>query len=166
MSPVTYLESPAQDARRHTGQLLPTYKYHFPQTAMASIEGYKTLVERVFSQRPWLVATTASGAVALAVFTRWCVRDYREYLALGPGGPPYNVAGWAAVTFLVRPFALSRSDVTRVDDYPAEGSSLEIRNLPRRQGERALVGGIAPHRQLSQHAPEHMRPVSFAVETG
>lgn len=131
----------------------------FP-TAMTSIERYKTVVERLFSQRPWLVATTTSGAVALAVFTSWCVRDYREYLALGPGGPPYNVGGWAAVTFLGRPFALSRSKVASVADYPTEGSSAEIRNLPRRQGGRALVGGIAPHRQLSQHAPEHMRSVS------
>ena len=115
---------------------------------------------RLPAHRPWLVVAGASGVIGLAAFTKWCVKDYRDYLALGPGGPPYNVWGWAAVTFIVRPLALSQSDATSVVDYPAEGSSLEIRNLAPRQGGRALVGGIAPHRQLSQHPPEYMRAVS------
>ena len=127
---------------------------------MVILEAYRMFLGRLPAHRRWLVVAGASGVIGLAAFTKWCVKDYRDYLALGPGGPPYNVWGWAAVTFIVRPLALSQSDATSVVDYPAEGSSLEIRNLPPRQGGRALVGGIAPHRQLSQHPQEHMRAVS------
>ncbi|KAJ4256911.1 hypothetical protein NW762_009007 [Fusarium torreyae] len=123
---------------------------------MPAFDQLKTLLERSAFQRPWVVATT-SGAAALVVFAAWCVQDYHDYLSLGPGGPPYNVKGWAWITFGIRPFALSRSGTTYVADYPVNGSRQEIENLPRREGERALLGGIAPHRQLSQHAPEKMR---------
>jgi hypothetical protein len=119
----------------------------------------KTLLDHPILQRPRVITAT-SGAAALLAFVAWCVKDYHDYLALGPGGPPYNVKGWAWITFGVRPFALSKSGVTYVADYPDSGSHSEIRSLPRRQGERARLGGIAPHRQLSQHAPERMREVS------
>lgn len=126
---------------------------------MTYLQNVKKLLERIGFQRPWLVAAT-SGAAMLVAFTTWCIQDYRDYLALGPGGPPYNVRGWAWITFGVRPFALSQSAATYVADYPTSGSHPEIQNLPRREGDRALLGGIAPHRQLSQHAPERMRTVS------
>lgn len=125
---------------------------------MADFQHNKTMLERTVHQRPFLLATT-SGAAALVVFAVWCIKDYGDYLALGPGGPPYNVKGWAWITFGIRPFALSKSGATYVADYPTEGSHPEIKSLPRRQGERALLGGIAPHRQLSQHAPSRMRTV-------
>ncbi|CAF3451656.1 unnamed protein product [Fusarium graminearum] len=123
---------------------------------MTYLQNVKKLLERIGFQRPRLVAAT-SGAAMLVAFTTWCIQDYRDYLALGPGGPPYNVRGWAWITFGVRPFALSQSAATYVADYPTSGSHPEIQNLPRREGDRALLGGIAPHRQLSQHAPERMR---------
>ncbi|PCD38544.1 hypothetical protein AU210_007016 [Fusarium oxysporum f. sp. radicis-cucumerinum] len=123
---------------------------------MTDLQHLKTMLERIVHQRPILIATT-SGAAALVAFAAWCFKDYRDYLALGPGGPPYNVKGWAWITFGIRPFALSKSGATYVADYPTEGSHPEIQSLPRRQGERALLGGIAPHRQLSQHAPTRMR---------
>lgn len=125
---------------------------------MTDLQHLKTMLERIVHQRPILIATT-SGAAALVAFAAWCFKDYRDYLALGPGGPPYNVKGWAWITFGIRPFALSKSGATYVADYPTEGSHPEIQSLPRRQGERALLGGIAPHRQLSQHAPTRMRTV-------
>src|SRR6478735_1785336 len=125
---------------------------------MTDLQHLKTMLERIVHQRPILTATT-SGAAALVAFVAWCFKDYRDYLALGPGGPPYNVKGWAWITFGIRPFALSKSGATYVADYPTEGSHTEIQSLPRRQGERALLGGIAPHRQLSQHAPTRMRTV-------
>ncbi|KAH7267810.1 uncharacterized protein BKA55DRAFT_556608 [Fusarium redolens] len=123
---------------------------------MADLQNLKTMLERTAHHRPWLVATTC-GATALVTFAAWCIKDYRDYLALGPGGPPYNVKGWAWITFGIRPFALSKSGATYVADYPTEGSHPEIKSLPRRKGERAILGGIAPHRQLSQHAPKQMR---------
>ncbi|KAH7183338.1 uncharacterized protein B0J16DRAFT_373816 [Fusarium flagelliforme] len=123
---------------------------------MATLQHIKAVLERTTSERPWLIATT-SGAAALVAFTAWCIKDYRDYLALGPGGPPYNVKGWAWITFGIRPFALSKCGATYVADYPTQGSHSSIQNIPRRQGDRAILGGIAPHRQLSQHAPERMR---------
>lgn len=91
----------------------------------------------------------------------WGARDYREFLALGPGGVPYNVLGWAAITLLIRPFALSKAAATRTADYPpAAEAHADVAALPPRAGPRARVGGIAPHRQLSQHPPESMREVS------
>ncbi|RGP78805.1 hypothetical protein FLONG3_3003 [Fusarium longipes] len=47
------------------------------------------MLEQTIAQRPWTVVAT-SGAAALVAFTAWCIQDYRAYLALGPGGPPYN----------------------------------------------------------------------------
>ncbi|GME32686.1 uncharacterized protein LTHEOB_10122 [Neofusicoccum parvum] len=100
----------------------------------------------------------ATGVSALAlVLLVWCVRDYRAFLALGRGGVPYNPLGWAAITFLIRPFALSKTAAMRTDDYPATGAHEDVAALPPRTGSRAQVGGIAPHRQLSQHPPEELR---------
>lgn len=98
------------------------------------------------------LTTLTVGAIA------WCIRDYQEYLALGPGGLPHDIRGWAAVNIL-RPFALSKNGAKQTSTYPSEGAHEEIRSLPNRMGERASVGGIIPHRQLSQHSPEEMKQV-------
>lgn len=118
-----------------------------------------------FSRSIRNLTTLPTALAGLSTFTVlsalvWCVLDYRAFLALGPGGPPYNVFGWAFMTFLVRPFALSKRAATSVSDYPADGAHESIQALPNRKGERASVGGIAPHRQLSQHPPAEMRKVS------
>ncbi|KAK0653768.1 hypothetical protein DIS24_g5745 [Lasiodiplodia hormozganensis] len=102
--------------------------------------------------------TAFTTGVVFGALLWWGVRDYREFLALGPGGVPYNVLGWAAITLLIRPFALSKAAATRTADYPpAAGAHADVAALPPRAGPRARVGGIAPHRQLSQHPPESMR---------
>lgn len=105
----------------------------------------------------------STGASVLAIALAWCVHDYQKYLRLGPGGPPYNLYGWALITFTVRPFALSASDAIWTGDYPATGAHGDILALPPRQGDRALVGGIAPHRQLSQHPSPDMKPVRLSL---
>ncbi|KAJ0304456.1 hypothetical protein COL5a_001104 [Colletotrichum fioriniae] len=104
------------------------------------------------STLPTLLTTLATP------FLLWVAyRDYRAYIALGPGGVPHNALGWLLVTLGLRPFALSKSSATWTGDYPNHGSHAEIRELPERKGERAELSGIVPHRQLSQHAPEKMR---------
>lgn len=95
----------------------------------------------------------------LSAGATWCINDYRKYLALGPGGPPYNIFGWAVVTFIIRPFALSTRDVIWTGDYPIEGAHEAILALPVRKGPRAELGGIAPHRQLTQHSDASMKSV-------
>ncbi|KAH8847087.1 hypothetical protein MCOR27_009820 [Pyricularia oryzae] len=103
------------------------------------------------------LVTGTIGAGLLAALLGWCYRDYQSFLALGPGGLPYNLKGWAIVTLFIRPFAMSKSKVTSVADYPENGAPEVVKQLPVRRGERAILGGIAPHRQMSQHAPERMR---------
>ncbi|KAK0105069.1 hypothetical protein ONS95_004567 [Cadophora gregata] len=94
----------------------------------------------------------ASTAVVI-----WCIKDYGAFLALGRGGVPYNIFGWAVITILVRPFALGVKEVTWTGDYPSEGAHQQILDLPPRSGGRAKVAGIAPHRQMTQNAPESMK---------
>ncbi|KAF6834469.1 hypothetical protein CPLU01_04934 [Colletotrichum plurivorum] len=101
-------------------------------------------------------ATAVSAAISLGVLT-WAITDYRAYIALGPGGVPHNLYGWLLVTLGIRPFALSKKSATWTGDYPSEGAHDDIKALPERKGQRAELGGVVPHRQLSQHAPEHMR---------
>lgn len=113
------------------------------------------------TRRP--VVASVSAAVAASVLA-WAVQDYRAYIALGPGGVPHNFGGWLVVTLGVRPFALSKRSATWTGDYPDEGYHQDVKRLPERKGERARLGGIVPHRQLSQHAPEHMREVRLHVD--
>ncbi|GKT46879.1 uncharacterized protein ColSpa_07060 [Colletotrichum spaethianum] len=105
-------------------------------------------------RRPVLSAILTSVSTTILV---WAVRDYRAYIALGPGGVPHNFGGWLLVTLGIRPFALSKASATYTGDYPDDGAHDEIKELPQRKGGRAELGGIVPHRQLSQHAPERMR---------
>ena len=102
-------------------------------------------------------------AGASTAFLIWCIKDYRAFLALGPGGVPYNIVGWTAITILVRPFALSEKNATWTGDYPSEGAHQDILNLPPRKGGRAKLSGIAPHRQMTQKAPESMKAVGQAL---
>ena len=104
-----------------------------------------------------LVVNAAAITTVLSAVV-WGVRDYQAFLALGPGGVAHNVKGWLLVT-LLRPFALSKRGALRASDYPSVGAHEEIEALPNRTGPRATVGGIVPHRQLSQHPGEGMKPV-------
>ncbi|OJZ83017.1 hypothetical protein ASPFODRAFT_73516 [Aspergillus luchuensis CBS 106.47] len=118
-------------------------------------QGLTSLVERI--PRPNLLATYSICTSLLALAVAWCANDYRKYLRLGPGGPPYNLYGWALITFTIRPFALSPSGSVWTGDYPSIGAHEYILALPPRHGERALLGGIAPHRQLTQHPAPTMK---------
>lgn len=118
-------------------------------------------VRERFSQRP-LLSSALLGSTTLLF--AWAIQDYQQFKRLGPGGVPYNVFGWLIVTILLRPLTLRKKDTTKTDDYDfATGDvSQDLRDLPKRGGERASVGGIVPHRQLSQNAPESMRKVGLS----
>jgi len=109
------------------------------------------------------VLFAATLAFSLIGLVYWCVQDYRIYLSLGPGGPPYNVYGWILTSLIVRPFTLAAHDTTWTGDYPDIGAHKEIEVLPWRKGERPVILGIAPQRQLSQcPGPEmNSRVLSF-----
>ncbi|KAJ0158676.1 hypothetical protein CTA2_11089 [Colletotrichum tanaceti] len=121
---------------------------------MASPSQTLSLALEPLLRRP--VLTTLLTSLSACVLA-WAVRDYRAYIALGPGGVPHNFVGWLLVTLAIRPFALSQAAATWTGDFPAEGAHEDVEQVPRRRGDRAELGGIVPHRQLSQHAPERMR---------
>ncbi|MCJ1478639.1 hypothetical protein MMC13_007320 [Lambiella insularis] len=83
-------------------------------------------------------------------------KDYKAFLALGPGGTPSTFRGYLWVTFLRLVFA--RSDIyvaPRLTPYehPAQGY---LPDLPWRTGQRPTVAGIAPHRQTTQKGDHAM----------
>ena len=54
----------------------------------------------------------------------WLVRNYREYMALGPGGLPYNVRGWLIALFL-KIFARDPIDTSIYDANPNKDTFLD-----------------------------------------
>ncbi|KAH7372141.1 hypothetical protein BKA64DRAFT_715153 [Cadophora sp. MPI-SDFR-AT-0126] len=113
-----------------------------------------TRVAELLSKSPAITIPLVGASTAALI---WCIGDYRAFLALGRGGVPYNIFGWAAITILVRPFALSEKDATWTGDYPSEGAHQDILDLPSRKAGRAKLAGIAPHRQMTQKSPESMK---------
>jgi hypothetical protein len=113
---------------------------------------------RALHKSPILNGTIVGSAVVLLFVA---LQDYREFKALGPGGTPYNVFGWLFVTLVLRPLSLSRNGTTRYDDYDMKDGPVSegLLDLPKREGHKPLVMGIAPQRQMSQQAPESMRKV-------
>ena len=116
-----------------------------------------------FVSLPPLLSAT-SLVFAFIGFACWCVQDYRHFLSLGPGGPPYNVFGWILVSFLVRPFTLAAQDTVWTGDYPEDGAHKEIIGLSDRKGDRPLIIGIAPQRQFGQLPSQEMNTVSFGPQ--
>ncbi|KAL1633241.1 hypothetical protein SLS58_011176 [Diplodia intermedia] len=110
-------------------------------------------LHHLLPSRPRTITTTTTALTALTFLTTTTtllvlgIRDYRAFIALGPGGVPHNALGWAAVTLLIRPFALSKAQATATDDYPQgdeEGMTREggkahadVLALPARRGARA-----------------------------
>jgi len=90
------------------------------------------------------------GRVALAgavLAAAWVVRDYRGWLALGPGGLPHTARGWLTTAVL-------RARTWRVDPFDTTGSTGTghlTDPVPERAGPRPRVAHYPiPHRQLDQ----------------
>jgi len=128
--------------------------------ALTHFRGLRAWGSRELGGRP-LFSGAVAASVAGALY--WCIQDYRFFISLGPGGPPYNVFGWVSVSFFLRPFALSAKDARWTGDYPPSGAHEEVEALPERKGLRPQVGGIAPHRQLNQQATEDMIKQEYAM---
>lgn len=77
-------------------------------------------------------------------------QDYLAFLALGPGGTPYNFYGYSKITVL-RLFALRDPYVPHaVPEGLQHNGFLPKGGIPKRDSLRPTVIGIAPHRQLDQ----------------
>lgn len=85
------------------------------------------------------------------------ISNYHAYLAVGPGGLPYNVFGWIhALCF--KPFARDKFSTEQYDQDGNKESFLDHSELVKeRRGDRPKMGWhIAPSRQLDRHAPMEM----------
>lgn len=122
--------------------------------------------------------TIAALAVAIALSlptVSYALRSYRGYLALGPGGMPYNPLGWA-VQGLLQLIANWDTRATAPFRDPAKqkpyaphgttpflpaargGGAASSSPLPRRSGDRPDVPGyVAPQRQVTQQGGEDTR---------
>ena len=102
------------------------------------------------------------AAITTAVFGAsrlipWAINDYRMFLALGPGGPPYNVFGWALVTCILRPLSISRDQALSLTEYPSTGAGEGVLGIKVRKGDRPDVKGITPQRQVDQNPDAGMK---------
>lgn len=107
------------------------------------------------------ISRTTVSAVVLAVLavagSVWVYRDYHAWLALGPGGLPYNFRGWLMTTWMrtQKRDALDTARFARA--IGAGGNRFLAEDLPRRAGLRPRIGvHPVPHRQLDQLPGEDM----------
>ncbi len=120
---------------------------------------YQHIITQFFRQRP-LVASSALGLGLAAIpLISHIIRSYRGFLALGPGGLPYNFLGWS-IQALGQPFA--RHDIREsqpfadpriFDRYAPHGRTSYLDEVPVRRGERPDVPTyVAPQRQMTDHS--------------
>lgn len=88
-------------------------------------------------------------------------RDYQAYLALGPGGPPHNVAGWLIVKLVFNPLMREGLKTDIYDRKIDDGENVDfIEDLSRRKSERPATGSFAlPQRQKNQQPSQEIRDV-------
>ncbi|MEP3246513.1 MAG: hypothetical protein ABJN40_16085 [Sneathiella sp.] len=87
----------------------------------------------------------------LGMLLLWVVRDYKAWIALGPGGVPHNIFGWIIITAM-RPLGGDPFDRSGFEARIGEkGDSLFLKNLPERGRDRPTVAPHpVPHRQIDQ----------------
>lgn len=110
-------------------------------------------------QNPRLAAAVAVTALGISIPTlSYALSSYRGYLALGPGGMPYNVAGWTIQGLLQlaakwdtrdpSPFTKPKN---RTPTEPHGSKTYFHSPIPERAGDRPEVPGyVAPQRQTTQ----------------
>lgn len=92
-------------------------------------------------------------------------QDYRGWMALGPGGLPYNVRGWL-INSALRPLGRETKGTDCYDSEKLRSMGGDVGNkgwlgdLPVRTGSRPYIGPwMAPHRQMDQLASPELNKV-------
>ncbi|KAL8837189.1 MAG: hypothetical protein Q9176_005820 [Flavoplaca citrina] len=101
-----------------------------------------------------LLGSTIAISIVLPL-CRFVLRDYSNFLALGPGGTPSNFVGYLRISYL-RLFTIKdpfRPPTATYSERPVNGF---LRELPKRPQPRPSVAGIAPHRQTNQKPPKYL----------
>ncbi|KAI9735897.1 MAG: hypothetical protein M1834_001363 [Cirrosporium novae-zelandiae] len=112
---------------------------------------------------PKVLFYSALAVIPIALFPS-AYRSYKEYMSLGPSGPPYNVIGWFFMT-IAKPLAKDSRTISVYSrpDALAEGGEFASTSfikgeLPQRKGERPTMNrALAPQRQLSDWADEELK---------
>lgn len=100
------------------------------------------------SNLSYVICASLCFGVILKVYSA-VLKDYKEFLALGPGGTPSTFAGYLRVSYL-RLFALKdpfQPPSLAQTFYP---TASYLQSLPQRSSPRPNVAGIAPQRQVNQ----------------
>ncbi|KAF2190430.1 hypothetical protein K469DRAFT_733195 [Zopfia rhizophila CBS 207.26] len=102
------------------------------------------------------------SALGLAVAIPFARNDYLTYLSYGPGGLPYNVAGWLISTIVLRIISREGLSANIYNDrnlpFADEPGFLPNAFPPRRASARPKLGSHpVPQRQLEQLPNEHIR---------
>jgi hypothetical protein len=119
-----------------------------------------TLGSKLQARRGWSGPWVRVVLTAVVLAAAWVVRDYRGWVALGPGGLPTTARGWLSM-------AVVRARVWRVDPFDTTrltGTGHLAAPLPVRPGPRPQVAPYPiPHRQLDQFpAPGFTSPLTIA----
>lgn len=102
----------------------------------------------------YLIYSTLLVSILLPAY-RFVIKDYHDFLSLGPGGTPSTFAGYLRVSCL-RLFTIKdplTPPCVTPTTLPTDGYLL---HLPFRPGPRPAVAGIAPHRQLNQKSSSQL----------
>ncbi|KAJ6789146.1 hypothetical protein PWT90_01538 [Aphanocladium album] len=123
------------------------------------LTNYQQIFIQFFQQRPYVTSSALGLGLAAIPVLSHIIRSYRGYLALGPGGLPYNFLGWS-IQAIAQPFA--RHDVREsrpfadprvYDDLGPHGRTSFLNEIPARRGDRPEVPTyVAPQRQMSDHS--------------
>lgn len=117
------------------------------------------IVELCRDRKPALAALAAALLGTLAVL-RAASSDYKQFLAYGPGGIPYNVGGWL-VTNSLRLRGTNPTDTSKFAKSPDERTWLAADQPGERTGARPKIGPHPiPQRQLDQHTTVEIKKVS------
>ncbi|KAM3557623.1 hypothetical protein MY1884_004419 [Beauveria asiatica] len=116
-------------------------------------------VIRFFQQRPVVAGSVVGLGLAAIPVISHIIRSYRGFLALGPGGLPYNFLGWS-MQAIGQPFARHDTreswpftDSRVFERYAPHGRTSFLGELPARRGERPDVPTyVAPQRQMTDHS--------------
>ncbi|KAL4931782.1 uncharacterized protein BDV17DRAFT_288366 [Aspergillus undulatus] len=105
------------------------------------------------------IIIAALPAAALALLLPVIRRDYEAYLALGPGGPPYNIAGWLVVRLIFNPLRREMFGTLVYDRKIEDGDNGQfLGELPLRKGERPAMGAMTPpQRQINQWPSQEVK---------
>lgn len=97
---------------------------------------------------------------SLAIFAiayKYLERDYKNFLALGPGGTPPSFRGYIKLLFISL-FKLRDPYIAPAVPPRLRPPNGFLKHLQARHGPRPLVAGVAPQRQLTQNCSGQMIP--------